>query len=467
MRILFLSQVFPDDRARVRGTFNLALCQALSEEHKVRIFSPRPWTEVLQRRLKGHGPVSSGDILEHTTLTAAYPTYWYVPRVALHRSANAILRAVRRPGREMLNEFRPDVVLSYWAHPEGRVGLEVAQQLGVPSACIIGGSDVLILPKRNRKRRQEIVRVLQESDAVITVSEGLRHACIELGAPPAQVTTIHQGIDRAHFYARDRVECRRKLRIPTGVTAYLWVGRLVGLKRLDVALEALINLHRSGKRVKLYVLGDGPDRFSAREYADTLGLGSAVDFVGPVNHDELPDWYSAADATVLSSDSEGLPNVLRESVACGTPFVATDVGSVTEFASPDYSIVVPRRDPNAMSEAMSAILEPDFRIAAGLHRPRTWQDCARQTANLLQPLTRNRPLPTTGKGDELRPPSKARASQVRSAAAAAEGNRCPTPGTLSASGVSDVTTREDVADDFLDVLNLRASGAFTIPRSEG
>ncbi|MCA9054499.1 MAG: hypothetical protein KDA75_11720, partial [Planctomycetaceae bacterium] len=94
MKILFLSQVFPDDRANVRGTFNLALCRALSEEHKVRVFSPRPWTEVISRRLRGNGPVEAGTVLDQTTLTATYPTYWYVPRVALHRSANAMLRAI-------------------------------------------------------------------------------------------------------------------------------------------------------------------------------------------------------------------------------------------------------------------------------------------------------------------------------------------------------------------------------------
>lgn len=392
MRILFLSQVFPDDRAPVRGTFNLALCQALSEEHKVRILSPRPWTETLPRRLRGQGPVTAGTLLDHSTLAADYPTYWYLPRIALHRSAHAIQRTVRKPLREMLKIFEPDAVLSYWAHPEGRVALDVARDLNVPSACMVGGSDVLLLPHQNRRRRDEIVRVLQESDAILTVSEGLRHACIELGAAPANVRTIYQGIDHSRFYPRDRVEARRKLRIPQGVTVFVWVGRMVGLKRLDLLVEAVSSLHRGGRRVKLYLLGDGPKRGSVSAYAESLGLGSVVDFVGPVSQDHLPEWYSAADATVLCSDSEGLPNVLRESLACGTPFVATNVGSISEFAPPDCSQLAKPGDVSGLAAGMTTILQPGFRVAAGLYRSRTWSECAHETADLLATLIRNRDI---------------------------------------------------------------------------
>ncbi len=392
VRILFLSQVFPDDRATVRGTFNLALCQALSAEHQVRVIAPRPWTEALPRWCQGQSGKVTGGLLDQTLLSADYPIYWYLPRLALHRSGRGMLRAARRSLKRMIQEFRPDVVLSYWAHPEGRVGLDLARELGVPAACIIGGSDVLRLPHQNPRRRREIVRVLTESDAILTVSHGLRLACTQLGAPPERVHTIYQGIDRRTFFVRDRVAARRKLHIPAGVTAYLWVGRIVKLKRLDVALEAIARLHHGGQRVKLYVLGDGPQRDEVREYGEALGLVSVVDFVGSVPPANLPEWYSAADATVLCSDSEGLPNVLRESLACGTPFVATDVGSIGEFAPQDASRLVPPGDAAALATALGEILRPEFRIGAGRQRPRTWSDSARETGALLE-LLRNPPAP--------------------------------------------------------------------------
>ena len=81
--------------------------------------------------------------------------------------------------------------------------------------------------------------------------------------------------------------------------------------------------------------------------AETHDLSTHITFIGPRVHDELPDWYRAADLTVLPSHSEGLPNVLRESLACGTPFVATNVGGISEIAHPDYSLLVPAEDPSS------------------------------------------------------------------------------------------------------------------------
>jgi teichuronic acid biosynthesis glycosyltransferase TuaC len=458
MRILFLSQVFPDDRASVRGTFNLALCNALSVEHKVRIVSPRPWTEVLTRKWKRQGAVTSGAVLEQSALTAEYPTYWYVPRIALHRTGQAMLRSVRRPVQRMLEEFRPDAVLSYWAHPEGRVGLELGRELGIPSACIVGGSDVLLLPNQDRRRRREIVRVLTESDAIITVSDGLRHACTQLGAAPGKVRTIYQGVDRATFFPRDQVASRRKLRIPVGVTAYLWVGRMVKLKRLDVALEAVAQLHHGGKRVKLYLLGDGPDRSRIEEYSQELGLHSVVDFVGPVATADLPEWYSAADATVLCSDSEGLPNVLRESLACGTPFVATNVGSIGEFALPDCSRLVPAGDATALAVAMTEVLQPGFRVAAGLHRARTWSDCARETAELLDSMSRLRAAQAAA---VLAPVSPPPVPQARPVTPPPRPGKRATADVLKAglSGRGDSTTGGAPVEDVMEALNRRLHAA--------
>ncbi|MFV0443588.1 MAG: glycosyltransferase [Planctomycetaceae bacterium] len=390
MKILFLSQVFPDDSAPVRGTFNLALCQALSEEHKVRVIAPRPWTETLPRTLRRQGSLRGDEILARTTLTASYPTFWYLPKVALHHTAGAMAHGVHTAVQEVTRDFQPDVVLSYWADPEGVVGLRVANQLGVPAACIVGGTDVLILPHRSPRRLEQVRGVLQNSDAIITVSDGLRHACHDLGAPRDRVRTIYQGIDQRQFSPRDRLEARKRLKIPQGVNAFVWVGRIVGLKRLDLLLEATSILHRAGGRLKLFVLGDGPQRAAMEAYAETLGVSTAVDFVGPVLPSDLADWYSAADATVLSSDSEGLPNVLRESLACGTPFVSTEVGSVSELAQPNFSRLVAKGNAGDLANAMAEITDSKYRVAAGLYRSRTWQECATEIAGWLHQLTRGK-----------------------------------------------------------------------------
>ncbi len=390
MNIVFLSQVFPDDRAPVHGTFNLALCRALAERHPVRVLAPRPWPTRLGRWLRRQGQVALPAAVAGPMVTAQYPTYWYLPKLWQHRSGRAMFRATRGPLRRLAREFPPDVILSYWLHPEGAAALEAARELGVPSVCIVGGSDVLFLPHRHPLRRREVVRVLCESDAIITVSEGLREACLQLGACPSRVHTIYQGIDTTLFQPRDRHTARRRLRIPATIPTYLWVGRMVEVKRLELLLEAVAALKRQGERLKVYLLGDGPRRTALEKLARELRVHPAVDFVGPVGQEQLADWYSSVDATLLCSRSEGLPNVLRESLACGTPFVATDVGSIREIADPASSLLVPPDDPAAFARAMLEIRQERFRLGASLHQPRTWSDTAREVAALCTALTLSR-----------------------------------------------------------------------------
>ena len=96
----------------------------------------------------------------------------------------------------------------------------------------------------------------------------------------------------------------------------------------------------------LYLVGDGPLCRDLVARAVALGVSARVTFAGPKLHDELPEWYRAADLTVLPSRSEGLPNVLRESLACGTPFVASNVGEINEIADSRFSLLVPPKDPS-------------------------------------------------------------------------------------------------------------------------
>ena len=78
-------------------------------------------------------------------------------------------------------------------------------------------------------------------------------------------------------------------------------------------------------------------------------------------------------------------NVFREALACGTPFVSTDVGSIREIADPAYARCVTGRDPLEFAQAVQDILQPEYREAAEMYAPRTWDDCAAEVVELLSP----------------------------------------------------------------------------------
>lgn len=385
MNLLFLSETFPDAASPAKGTYNAALCRALAVQNRVQVIAPRQWPEALKRRLRKQRTVAP-EALTRDGIEVAYPTYWYTPRFGETYYGCWMSRCVRRDVERFQKSAPIDAVLSYWAHPDGEAGLQAARRCGVPSAVIVGGSDVLLLPKR-KGRGACVRRVLSESSAVITVSEGLRSAVIELGIDPSRVHTICQGVDRERFHPGDQEAARRRVGLgASGAKTLVWVGRMVDVKRLDVLLDACRLLWQSGMRLSLHLVGDGPLRSSLERQAVESGLEECVHFEGPVGHDLLADWYRAADLAVLSSSSEGLPNVLREAVACGTPFVSTDVGSIREIARPEFSRLVPAGAAGGLATAIREALHPSYKEAARAYQPRSWADCANDVQRLLERL---------------------------------------------------------------------------------
>jgi glycosyltransferase involved in cell wall biosynthesis len=120
------------------------------------------------------------------------------------------------------------------------------------------------------------------------------------------------------------------------------------------------------------------------------GLNDHVTFVGSQPPAQLSDWYRASNLFVLSSWSEGLPNVLREAVSCGRPFVSTDVGSVREIADspggPLFAELVPIGDALAMAVAIERVLHPDYLAAVQSVPHRSWRDTAHDLIELLRRL---------------------------------------------------------------------------------
>ncbi len=387
MRILFLSSIFPHGTARVTGTFNLELCRSLAAEHDVRVVAPRSFLDVWKARHANRA--ADRWVTETTGIEVSYPSYFYTPGCARSLYGELMWWSVRRHLVRVVEQFQPDAIVSYWAHPDGEVALRAAQPLGIPSVVIIGGSDVLLLPN-DRRRRPKIQRVLRESSAVMTVSEGLRRVVIDLGSDPSRVHTIYQGVDDKLFFPGDTDAARQRLALPADRRLLLWVGRMVEVKGLDTLIAAFDLARQKQSDLHLLLVGDGPLRASIQADVERRGLSSHVTFAGEQPSAQLPDWYRAADICVLSSRSEGLPNVLREAVACGRPFVSTDVGSVREIAQSQagasFAELVPVGDAAAMAVAIERVLRPEYLAVAQSETCRSWRNTAHDLVTLLQSL---------------------------------------------------------------------------------
>lgn len=385
MNILFVSTIFPDTLHPARGTFNYELCLALRRlGADVRVIAPQAWPEVWRNRLSGKTSQAPASLLQ-AQLKAEYPTYWYPPKMGREMYGSCYWRSIQGSVRRMLQNWQPDFVLSYWVHPDGEVGLRIARKTGAHCGVIVGGSDVLLLPN-SPARRQRVTRVLAESDLVLTVSQRLAEVVQELGAKPTRTVPVYQGVDPNRFQLADKVAARRRLGKDATRPLLVWVGRMVPVKNLDMLIAAAEIKAKRGDDFELCLLGDGPERPRIAKLIESKGLTTCVSLVGSVGHQDLPCWYQAADVTVLCSHSEGLPNVFRESLACGTPFVSTDVGSISEIADPNYAMLVPPDDAVALADAIDQILQGPHQEQAGLTEARTWNHMASEVLELIEGL---------------------------------------------------------------------------------
>jgi glycosyltransferase involved in cell wall biosynthesis len=343
--------------------------------HQVRVISPRSWRE---------RPRTSKALPALSELKVEYPLYIYPPGVLQSAYDWFMALSSRRAAERVMAELRPDCVLSYWAHPDGAVAAGFARAARIPSGVIVGGSDVLILARNTGPRRRSVIRALQANDAVITVGQKLADAVEALGIPSKKIHVVYQGVDEALFSPGSMTDARRRLAIPETGRVLVSIGRLVPVKGIDVLLQAMSRLRGQEPDVRLYLIGEGPERRHLEVLTARLGLEDVVRFVGGVDQTRLPDWYRAADLTVLASRSEGVPNVLRESLACGTPFVATRVGGVSEIAEGTTCRLVRAEDPEALSDAIVASLaEPRApRMTGGLL---TWKQSTKQILDVLMP----------------------------------------------------------------------------------
>jgi teichuronic acid biosynthesis glycosyltransferase TuaC len=379
MRILYLSSVFPQVYEPTRGVFSQQLCRALSARHELRIIAPRPWVDEVRHPFRSQS-TDQDDLSQRAGWQAYRPRYFYPPGMLRGMHAFCMWASIRRGVLRLLKEFMPDCVLSYWIYPDGAVAIRAAQSVGAPAVVMVGGSDVLVLPQQARWRRRT-VKVLRAADAVVTVGDELKAETIKLGIAEDKVFVNPQGVDRRIFKRGDQKAARRRLMIPREGKMLLWVGRMVPVKGIDVLLKASSLLRDRGLGFRLYLVGDGPLRRPLESECRAQRLCEIVRFVGPVPHDELPNWYCAADVTVLPSRSEGVPNVLRESLACGTPFVASQVGGTAEIAQDPLNRLVPPGDHTALAEAIAQALaegrRPHFRAES-------WTESADRLACILE-----------------------------------------------------------------------------------
>lgn len=388
MRILFFSYAYPNAAQPTLGTFNRSLLQAVSKRHDVRVVSPVSFIEAWRSSFTGKSALDQS-FAAIPGVAADYVPFYYPPKLFRESFDEFLWWSVCNKLTQTIRDFRPDVILSYWAHPDGAVAVRAGREHGIPVATMVGGSDVLLLARSGR-RRKAILKTLHQADAVVAVSRNIADTLEQDGLPAAKLHVVRRGIDRDLFQPGDRAEACRELGLPTKRFTLVTVGRLVSVKGHTHLVAACARLHREGHSFGCHILGDGPLRHQLQREIQWLGLESVVQLNGSQPQTELAKWYRAADATVLPSLSEGVPNVLLESMAAGTPFIASLVGGIPEIADERFDDLVPKEDPGALADVIRRRITNSSQSSAEnfsrRFHPGSWDDSAEELCELLAEL---------------------------------------------------------------------------------
>lgn len=267
-----------------------------------------------------------------------------------------------------LRRYRPDVVvasgtspiiLAMLAQPFTR-RLVVAARIGVT----LSAGDLSQLNLKTRIARKAQAGLALRADAIITNSAGSSADLVRnLAAPPDKVHTIHNPV----VWPGLTEEASKPVEHPwfggPAIPIILSAGRLQPEKDHATLVRAFALVARD-REVRLVVLGEGTERRNLARLTHQLSIAHQVDFPG--FHANPFAFMARSRLFVLSSIQEGMPNVLIQAMACGTPVVSTDCPSGPREVLEDgrWGPLVPVGDAQALAEAMSATLDRPLQPAA-------------------------------------------------------------------------------------------------------
>jgi glycosyltransferase involved in cell wall biosynthesis len=207
-----------------------------------------------------------------------------------------------------------------------------------------------------RRRAFYGLAVFPMLDGIVGVSARTLAAAVATHGTNIPAVHIPRGIDPAQLVPkRARAVLRDELGVGRETRVLLYVGALSKEKRPDRFLRVVKELRGGGADVHAWLVGDGPNRDDLEASAvRDLGVG-CVRFLG--ERRDVADYMNAADALVLTSDTEGLPGVVLEAAWLHLPVVATNVGGVREvIADGETGFVREREDVVGLADACRTVL---------------------------------------------------------------------------------------------------------------
>jgi glycosyltransferase involved in cell wall biosynthesis len=389
MKALVFTSLFPNNvwpnhgvfvKERMRHVAKLDGCQ-------LKVVAPVPYFPPIKvNRRWRFSQVRRHEVIEG--LEVYHPRYLMVPKIGMALHGAMMFLSTLSTVKKLHTKFDFDLIDAHYVYPDGFAAVLLSRVFRKPVVVSARGSDINLFANFLLIRKL-LQYTLNQADGVIAVSRALREAMVRLGVPEEKITVVPNGVDLEKFHPFPREEARKLLGLPHK-RVILSVGGLVARKRFDLLIQAFNLLSTEFHEHDLYlaIVGEGACRRELEALISALDLGQQVHLAGNIPHHELYLWYSAADLFCLASSREGWPNVLLESLACGTPVVATNVWGIPEVIPSDHLGLLTRPSAREIAQTIALALKRPWqpgtlRQYAGEH---TWDRAACSVLRVFEAL---------------------------------------------------------------------------------
>jgi teichuronic acid biosynthesis glycosyltransferase TuaC len=360
IRTLLFSTLYPSSVRPGHGIFvETRLRELLSSgQVQTKVVAPVPWFFSTHPRYGNRARMASTPLREtYHDVDVQHPRYFLPPKVGMNIAPLTLAMGAVPAVQRLLDEgFDFDVIDAHYYYPDGVAAALLARHFNKPFTVTARGTDLNLIPQHALPRR-----MMQWTAARAAASIGVCSALLDVlrgwGLPPDRLHVMRNGVDLQRFRPVPQSEARAELGLQDGSPLLVSVGYLVERKGHHIAIEALAHLLPAYPEARLLIIGEGEERQSLEFLARRLGVTDHVRFTGSLPNVELFLWYSAADIMLLASSREGWANVLLESMASGTPVVATRIWGTPEVVSNNVAgRLVDQREGKAFANSIHQLL---------------------------------------------------------------------------------------------------------------
>jgi len=354
MRILTFTSLYPNEIQTRNGIFVEQRIRQLQhyDDISIKVVAPVPWFPFKGKIFGEYSNYAKIPKKEYRNGIEIYhPKFPAIPKIGMVLSP-FLLASFMWPTFNRIQKagFDFDLIDAHYFYPDGVAASILGHWYRKPVIITARGTDVNIIPKF-RIPRKLILLAAKKSKKIITVTTALKYKLIEIGVDRDKIKVLRNGVDLKLFNMVDKEIARKQIGI--SYDYILAVGNLVEEKGHDLIISALPEL----KNTKLIIIGNGKLKEKLINFAKKHNVIERVLFINNVTQEELKYYYSAAKLLILTSTREGMPNVLLESIACGTPVIATNVGGVPEIIrSSEAGIIINERTTKELVKAINAIM---------------------------------------------------------------------------------------------------------------